>query len=135
MKKHNLPIAIVLSALLMASAFLPTWLKPKGAVHNMGTQEVQEIKELEQAELLVPENAATTDNDASVELVDADLLDFIFPAAINGTPVTAIGENAFFGCELFRTAVIPVEIIEIGVYAFSEYPYLDVIILNGHADT
>jgi len=139
MKKQKLPITIALSAMLLAFAVLPTLAQESPATdaakNSLETQKVQENKEIEQADLPVLENAVTTATDGSVELVDDDLLDFIIPSAINETAVTAIGDNAFFGCKLFRTVTIPAEITEIGAYAFAECPYLDLIILEGRVDT
>lgn len=91
-----------------------------------------ELQEVE-VELL---NPVTTDETGTFYLPeDEELIDFIFPSEINGSPVYVIGEGAFRGFDMFRTVVIPSSIEEIGADAFADCENLERIIFADRADT
>jgi hypothetical protein len=63
-----------------------------------------------------------TINDAEVEitgLADESITDLQIPAAIEGLPVTSIGDFAFYECKLLTSINIPDSVTSIGNSAFS----------------
>ena len=116
--KRTTPVAIAMSAALALSAVATSF-----------------ATEIQAAELPVLQNTVTTDTSGTASLPSSGLIDFIFPSHINGTDVTAIGDHAFYGCDLFRTVTIPANITYIGSNAFSDCPHLETIILAGRIDS
>ena len=66
------------------------------------------------------ENPVTPDNRGSFQLKKAVLLDLIIPETINGVTASAIGDQAFRGCDLLRTVTIPLTIRSIGAKTFAD---------------
>lgn len=54
-----------------------------------------------------------------------------FPSQINGVPVTAIRENAFYKCDSLEEIIVPQSVSEIGHHAFFECKSLKTATING----
>ena len=75
---------------------------------------------------ILPVSAQTTDQGLSYEIIneqvtvtgyEGDAKEVVIPAEIEGYPVTAIGDRAFYGCSLITDVTLPDTLTRIGAGA------------------
>lgn len=59
------------------------------------------------------------DNNAVVTGYEGELTEFAIPSTLNGYPVAAIGDEAFYDCDLLLSVSLPDGLLHIGYDAFS----------------
>ena len=75
------------------------------------------------------------DENGDVPVDEHTLVDFNFPSKVGDTELHSISDEAFKGCQYFRSVSIPREITEIGKDAFADCEGLEYIILEGRTNT
>lgn len=101
---------------------------------EMTSEQKPEITVREEVVEMDLDNPVTVNQNGSCKFEHGDLLDFVFPSRVGEVELTSIGADAFNGCPVFRTVIIPCEITEIGDNAFANCENLERIILLGRKD-
>lgn len=125
----SMALMILISQASMASA------AETSTIPTQTDAQQETVKNPQVADLNLDETTEADDS-GTVELPpDGELLDFEFPAEINGHEVTSIGEASFKGCPYFASVTIPSSIKEIGADAFADCQWLTYIVLKDRVDT